>query len=160
MDWVLALGIAALLLGFVLAAVEMVVPGFGVPGISSIVCLVIGVFLVSDSPLEGALTTLFVLVVLGVMLVVVLCLFSKGKLSPLVLKEKQSRTEGYLSSADLEYLLGKQGTALTDLRPSGTGVFDDIKFDVVSEGSYIEKGASLRIVRVDGLRLVVREYRE
>ena len=158
LDWVFVLGILLLIVGFLLAAVEMAMPGFGAAGIGSIVCLVAGVFCTTDSLAEGAIVTLAVLALLGVMLAVVLWLFSSGKLkSPLVLKEEQKRTEGYISSADLNYLLGKRGRALTDLRPSGTGIFDDIKFDVVTEGGYITKDTALEIVRVDGLRLVVRE---
>ena len=158
LNWVFVLGILLLIVGFLLAAVEMAMPGFGAAGIGSIVCLVIGVFCTTDSLAEGAVVTLAVLALLGVMLAVVLWLFSRGKLkSPLVLEGEQKRTEGYISSADLNYLLGKRGKALTDLRPSGTGIFDDIKFDVVTEGGYITKDTPLEIIRVDGLRLVVRE---
>ena len=46
---------------------------------------------------------------------------------------------------------------MTDLRPSGTGNFEDINFDVVSEGRYIDKGAELEIIKVNGSRLVVKE---
>lgn len=158
MEWIELLGILLLIAGFVLAAVEMVVPGFGAFGIGAVICLLAGVFCTADSLVEGALVTLVVLVVLGVMLGVILWLFSKGRLkSPLILREEQHREQGYLSSADLNYLLGKCGVAVTDLRPSGTGIFEDIRFDVVSEGHYISKGAELEIIRVKGSRLVVRQ---
>lgn len=158
MEWIEVIGIVLLILGFVLAAVEMAVPGFGAPGIGAAICLIAGVFCTADSLVEGAFVTLIVLALLGVMLAVILWLFSKGKLnSPLILKEEQKKSEGYISSADLNYLLGKKGVAVTDLRPSGTGNFEDIRFDVVSEGSYISKGAKLEIIRVNGSRLVVKE---
>ncbi len=158
MDWMLIIGIILLIAGFVLAAVEMVVPGFGAPGICGAICLVAGIFCTADSLMEGAFLTLIVLAVLALMLAVVLWLLSKGKLkSPLILKEEQHREQGYISSADLDYLLGKKGKAVTDLRPSGTGNFEDINFDVVSEGRYIDKGAELEIIKVNGSRLVVKE---
>lgn len=158
MEWIEAIGIVLLILGFILAAVEMVAPGFGVPGISAAVCLIAGIFCTADSVAEGALITLVVMALLAVMLAVVLWLFSKGKLkSPLILREEQKKDQGYISSADLNYLLGKKGVALTDLRPSGTGDFDDIRFDVISEGKFINKGAKLEIIRVNGSRLVVKE---
>ena len=85
-------------------------------------------------------------------------MISKGKLkTPIVLEEEQKRTDGYLSSSDLDYLLGKRGTAETDLRPSGIAKIDDIRFDVISDGNYITKGCLLEIIRVEGSKLVVRE---
>ncbi len=158
MEWVEALGIVLLILGILLAAVEMVVPGFGMPGIGAVVCLVAGIFCVSDSLVEGAVVTLVVLAVLALVLVVVLWLFARGKLkSPLILREEQKKEQGYISSSDLDYLLGKRGVAVTDLHPMGTGDFEDIRFDVVSEGKFIEKGEKLEIIRVQGSRLIVRQ---
>lgn len=158
MEWIEVLGIILLVVGFVLAAVEMMVPGFGLPGISAAVCLVAGVFCVTDTLAEGAFVTLLVLALLAFMLAVILWLLSKGKLkSPIILREEQQKDKGYISSADLNYLLGKKGVAVTDLRPTGTGDFDDIRFDVVSEGKFIDKGARLKIIRVSGAKLIVRE---
>ena len=157
MDWLEGIGIALLVLGFVLAAVEMAVPGFGFPGISAAICLIVGIFCITDSLVEGIFVTLVVLAVLAMMLAVILWLLSKGKLrSPLILKEEQKREQGFISSSDLTYLLGKKGEAITDLRPSGAGDFDGVRFDVMTEGGYIDRGAALEIVQVRGSKLVVR----
>lgn len=158
MDWILGLGIALLILGFIFAAIEMSVPGFGIPGIASMICLLGGIFCTADTVLEGIFITLIVLVVLGAMMVIILWLFAKGKLrSPLILKEEQKKEQGYISSSDLTYLLGKRGEAITDLRPSGAGDFDGVRFDVLSEADYIEKGAKLEIVKVNGSKLLVKQ---
>lgn len=155
--WIL-IGIGLLIVGFILIGIEMVLPGFSAPGISGIICLVAGVFVLSDSVMEAAIITIAVLAVLGVLMVVILGMISKGKLkTPIVLEEEQKRTDGYLSSSDLDYLLGKRGTAETDLRPSGIAKIDDIRFDVISDGNYITKGCLLEIIRVEGSKLVVRE---
>ena len=155
--WIL-IGIGLLIVGFILIGIEMVLPGFSAPGISGIICLVAGVFVLSDSVMEAAIITIAVLAVLGVLMVVILGMISKGKLkTPIVLEEEQKRTDGYLSSSDLDYLLGKRGTAETDLRPSGIAKIDDIRFDVISAGNYITKGCLLEIIRVEGSKLVVRE---
>jgi membrane-bound serine protease (ClpP class) len=45
---------------------------------------------------------------------------------------------------------------MTDLRPSGVGVFNDERIDVVSESEWIEEGTPLRIVSAEGSRNVVR----
>jgi membrane-bound serine protease (ClpP class) len=48
------------------------------------------------------------------------------------------------------------GTALTDLRPSGTAVVDGERVDVVSEGDFVKAGAPVMVMRSKGYRLVVR----
>lgn len=158
MDGFTLAGILLLIAGFILVGIEMVLPGFSVPGISGIICLVAGVFLLADSVMEGAFITIAVLALLGILMAVILWLLSKGKLkTPIIMKEEQNRDEGYLSSKDLEYLLGKQGVAVTDLRPVGVGQIDGISFDVVSEGNYISKGAGIEIIKAEGSKLIVRE---
>ncbi len=157
-DTVMVVGILLLIAGFVLVGIEMVLPGFSVPGVSGIICLVVGVFVLADSAMEAAVITIAVLALLGILMAVMLSLLSRGKLkTPIILKEEQKRQEGYLSSSDLEYLLGKQGAAVTDLRPSGIGSFDGVNFDVMSEGDYILKGTEVEIIKVEGSKLVVRE---
>jgi len=158
LDAVNLAGILLLVAGFVLVAVEMVMPGFSAPGVSGIVCLVLGVFALADSVMEGAVITIGVLAVLGILAAIILGLLSRGKLKPpIILEEEQNRAGGYLSSSDLKYLLGRQGIAATDLRPSGVGTFDDIHFDVISVGNYISKGTSIKIIKVEGSKLVVKE---
>lgn len=158
MDVLNIAGSILLIAGFILVGIEMVLPGFSVPGVSGIVCLVTGVLLLADSVMEAAVITIAVLVLLGILMAVILGLLSRGKLkSPLILEEEQKRAEGYLSSGDLQYLLGKQGTAATDLRPAGIGKFDGINFDVMSEGNYILKGTEIEIMKVEGSKLLVRE---
>ena len=52
--------------------------------------------------------------------------------------------------------MGREGVSLTPLRPSGNGDFDGEKLDVVSDGAFIPQGARIRIVRVEGLRILVK----
>jgi membrane-bound serine protease (ClpP class) len=57
---------------------------------------------------------------------------------------------------ELEALLGAIGTALTDLRPAGTAQFGDRRVDVVTSGEFIDRGQSIRVIEVEGPRVVVR----
>lgn len=158
MDTLTILGILLLIAGFILAGIEMVLPGFSVPGISAIICLVAGVFLLADSIMEGVFITVVVLALMGILMAVVLWLFSKGKFrSPIILEEEQKKSEGYLSSSDLNYLLGKTGVAKTDLRPTGVGEIEGVNFDVISEGNYISKDTEIKIIKVEGSKLIVKE---
>ncbi len=143
--------------GFVLIGIEMVIPGFSIPGISGIICLVVAIFLVSDTFVEGAIIALIIMALLGIMFAIILGILSKAKLkSPIILKDEQNKEKGFISSNDLKYLLGKQGVAITDLRPSGTADFDGIEFDVISEGKYISKNTKLIIFKVQGSKLIVK----
>jgi len=91
------------------------------------------------------------------MFAIILRFLSKAKLkSPIILKDEQNKNKGYISSSDLNYLLGKQGVATTDLRPSGSADFEGIEFDVISEGKYISKNTKLVIYKVQGSKLIVK----
>ena len=158
-DWLFILAIALFIIGFILIGIEMVTPGFHAPGVLGAISLVVAVFLVADSFAEGAIITIIVLALLGVMFAIILWLLTKGKLkSPIILKEELNTDKGYISSNDLKYLIGKQGVAITDLRPSGVGNFDGIDFDVITEGRYIVKGSSLIIYKVQGSKIIVKEH--
>jgi membrane-bound ClpP family serine protease len=157
-DWLLVLVIGLFITGFILVGIEMITPGLHAPGIFGAASLVVAIFLISDTFVEGAIITIIVLVVLAIMLAVILSLLSRGKLkSPIILKEEQSNKEGYISANDLKHLMGKQGVALTDLRPSGVGSFDGSNQDVISEGKYIIKGAKIIVFKVQGSKLIVKE---
>lgn len=54
-------------------------------------------------------------------------------------------------------MLGREGEALTLLRPAGTVLIGDEKIDVVSEGEYITKGSKVRVIAVEGNKVVVRK---
>lgn len=46
---------------------------------------------------------------------------------------------------------------MTELRPSGSVKIDNDILDVVSEGSYINKGEKIRVVKIEGIRIIVRK---
>jgi membrane-bound serine protease (ClpP class) len=52
--------------------------------------------------------------------------------------------------------VGWTGEALTDLRPAGKAKFGDMAVDVIADdGAYVSKGSKVRIVKEDGMRVVV-----
>lgn len=59
--------------------------------------------------------------------------------------------------ADFSRLLGQTGTTTTPLRPSGKARFGDEIVQVVSDGSMIDKGASVTVVDVQGAKIVVED---
>jgi membrane-bound serine protease (ClpP class) len=73
-----------------------------------------------------------------------------------MLKEGLNSAEGYISAVPRSDLVGKEAVALTDLRPAGTVAIDGERIDVVTEGDYVRAGTSVRIIRAEGHRHVVR----
>lgn len=157
MELLEALGIILLISGFVLIGIEMVLPGFGAPGISGIVCLIMGIFLTADTLEEGITITVIVIVILGILMTIMMGLLSQRKFkSPIILDEEVTGADSHINHSDLEYLLHKEGVAVTDLRPAGKGDFEGIVFDIFSEGAYIEKGSPIIICKVNKNQLLVR----
>ena len=157
METLTIIGIILLVAGFVLIGVEMVVPGFGLPGISGIVCLIAGIFFVADSIEEGILITVVVIVVLGILMTVIMGLLAKRRLkSPIILDTDVKAEDAYLNSADLEYLVHRQGITVTNLRPAGKGNFDGLDLDIISDNGYIERGTPVVIDRISEKRLIVK----
>ena len=89
-------GIVLLVLGFILIGVEMVVPGFGAPGIGGITCLILGVIISADSVEEGITITIIVIVLLAVMLTIMLLVMRKIR-HPLILEDSMKAEPGFLT---------------------------------------------------------------
>jgi membrane-bound serine protease (ClpP class) len=64
---------------------------------------------------------------------------------------------GYSGTEPLDGYVGKEGASLTHLRPAGIALIGGTRVDVVSEGTFIEKGRRVKVVEVEGNRVVVRE---
>lgn len=155
------IGIILLIAGFVLVGVEMALPGFGLPGVSGIICLIAGILMTAKTVSDGIVMAIIIIVILGIMLAAIITIMgSKKKKPPFVLGEDVKGEQGFLSSSDLDYLVGKEGVASTDLRPAGKGNFDGIDFDILSEGKYILKDQKIKISKVKDNKLLVTEITE
>lgn len=154
MDVLLSVGILLFIAGFILVGIEMVVPGFGVPGISGITCLIAGILLTAKDVEQGLTITVIVVVILAVMLTVVMIVLKRVR-SPIVLEEKLQQEQGFLNASDLEYLVGKEGITTTDIKPSGKCRIDGIEFDVRSEGNFLKKGTKVKISRIHEKAIMV-----
>lgn len=152
--------ISLIVLGVFLLALEVfVIPGFGVSGILGMAALITGIFLVTDSLIEGLLYTGAALIVLGI---ITYMSFRSPRTRRLwqkfTLSTRQTSKGGYVApKAQYETYLGRVGIALTQLRPAGTADFDGDHLDVVTEGGFIKPGAMIRVLAVEGTRIIVRE---
>lgn len=153
--------------GVVLVALEVfVVPGVGVLGFLGGAAVLAGLYMsligeiptMSDFTRAAGVLATALLVVFVAAWALVRRLPSNRRLgrSGIFLNERTGSDTGYTSALRRSELVGKEGVALTDLRPSGTGSFDDERIDVVSESEWIEHGSPIRIVASEGYRHVVR----
>lgn len=73
------------------------------------------------------------------------------------MRDSTNTESGYVSSRSRLELIGKTGVALTSMRPSGTALIEDERIDVVTEGTFIAKDQKVKVIKVEGSRVVVRE---
>jgi len=66
---------------------------------------------------------------------------------------KPEPSEGYESFA---FLMGETGRTTTVLKPSGKAQFGNLLVDVRADGFFIERGALIEVVEVQGLRVIVK----
>lgn len=150
------LWIVLLIAGFFLVVVEMYVPGFGLPGISGLTCLAVSIFFLADgSVVSGLIMMLVVAALLSVALYISVRSASKGRMdkSAFVLKEVSVSED---MGDDLDYYVGRMGTAKTILRPAGVGEFEGVRLNVLSDGEFITEGTAIVVTRVEGNRIFVR----
>lgn len=57
---------------------------------------------------------------------------------------------------DNEKYLGMVGVTITPLRPAGGMRIEGDRVDIVSEGDFIEAGVKVRVIAIDGTRIIVR----
>lgn len=140
------------LCGFVMLAVELLlIPGFSIPGIMGIGLIVYGVWRSRQAyDIEGALVTI-ILSAVGAFLIVKFAARSRA-VRAVGLPYDQ---KGYTAPEDRSALAGKEGIALSPLRPVGTALIEGNRVDVVTEGDFIEKDTPIRVIGVEGTRVIV-----
>ena len=154
------------LVGLVLLMVEaLLIPGFGIAGVAGIGVILWGLYLlllpdvpVSEEVYHSALNGLTIGLIGGIIALVLLFrMVTKTKFwTKLTSPGVESQDEGYSTSIGLEDMVGKNGIATSDLRPSGWALFGDQKIFVVTEGEFVDKDQSIKVLSVDGNRVVVR----
>jgi len=150
----MALIITLLALGAILLFLEILLPGM-IAGIIGFVCLMAAVILgYRDFGYQtGSLILGGVLVGLVVGVFFWLKFFPGSRIARRFISQSST---GELGVARPELLNGT-GVALSQLRPSGIATINGQRVDVVTEGGLIERGTVIKVVAVEGARVVVRE---
>ncbi len=78
----------------------------------------------------------------------------------LVMSESQTVAKGYVGIQFDPSLVGKIGKVISPLRPAGIIEVDGKRVDAVSSGMFIELGTLVKIIDIQGPRIVVEEYKD
>lgn len=159
-------GVACLLLEV------LVLPGVGVFGIGGLVMIVAALILMSQTfvvphnayqigqTTEGLITVLAAFVGIGFGLIALRYMLPGTPLfrylvMPGPASEEMLMQEQREHIVHYDYLLGQRGETVTPLRPSGKARFGDEIYSVVSEGEMLVSGEPVKVVLVQGNRIVV-----
>ncbi|WP_375540544.1 NfeD family protein [Peribacillus simplex] len=150
--------LAMFIIGVILVLVEFFIPG-GIIGLLGFTAIVGSLFLATGDPVHMTISLLIAVTVSILVFILLVKVFGKQMkfFRKMILTDATKTEQGYVSNPNRLDLLGVEGKALTDLRPSGTALVKEERVDVVTEGSFISKGSSIIIIKVEGSRVVVRE---
>jgi Membrane-bound serine protease (ClpP class) len=149
--------IALFLAGILCIVIEILTPGAGLFAGIGIAAMFYSLILALGGDI-GALYMLLLSVLLSGLVFAILIkrLPSSRMWKKIVLSDMTSNRQGYVTAADKRMLIGCTGMVLTELRPAGTALLGETPVDVVSEGMFIKKGETVRVIAVNGSRVVVR----
>ena len=152
--------IVCLIIALVMFVIELFTPGVGVAGATGLLALiaVIVMQLGWGHPRVALYIIAIALLLIILGLIWIIRSFQRGRLSKsfLVLKEHSDGTSVPEVAAAKNELLGKTGIALTTLRPSGIAEIDGKRVDVMTAGSFIQKGETITVIKAEGIHILVR----
>lgn len=174
------LEVILLFTGIAIVLIELfVLPTFGLLGFIGIVMAIVGLFGMMlpeigsvefdfDTKTINAageaffshLAWLSATFVLGIILIMIMARYLTPRFavwSRLVLSGGEQ--EGYIALEDPKKLPspGSRGEAMTPLRPAGKIIVENMIYDALTEGGYIERGSSIIVTKLDGSTIIVGE---
>ena len=156
--WIV-LALILLVLCAVLLVFEIFIPSLGLLTAAALMSLAGGLYIffrIGDTAgWIGVWIAAFLIPAVWVLMYRLLPKTSMGKI--LVLKKNQQAMGGIPDQEHLQSLINKTGTVLSPLRPVGMCEFDGKKIVCVSESGYIDKQVHVKVIHVEGNKIVVRK---
>lgn len=160
MTWTILTIVALLAAAMVLFLLEICTPSFGLLAVMGIGALAAAGWLAF-----GINTVFGVILCIAMVIGAPVYAASLVKLLPktpigrrlFLRKARDASGEGTPRTDLYESLVGRTGTAETQLRPAGVIRVDGKRIDALAEGDIIEKGETVKIVKVSGPSPVVRK---
>ena len=169
--------IGVFVVGLILVLLELFVfPGILIFGLLGILCIVSSLIYSMVDPLnlnwdgsvnfselgvllgDPVMNVLIALLgALGVALFLMRYMSSMPMIRWMVLQEAQTHGPALKESSDgaSSSLIGLDGVAATDLKPSGSATINDKRVDVISSGEFISAGSEIIVTKQEGSRVVV-----
>ncbi len=153
--------VVLLVIGLLLVMAELLLPSGGIISVLATAALVGAVLLAFKQSFTFGLAVLAVTAIgLPIAITLGIRLWSKTPFGrrffleapkpdevPSAMEEREQR---------LKELVGRIGVAVTPLRPAGIIELDGLRLDTVTEGLMVDPGTPVRVVRVEGITVVVR----
>ncbi|MCP3741344.1 nodulation protein NfeD [Rossellomorea sp. BNER] len=146
------------LIGVGLIVAEFFLPG-GIVGILGLAAIVGSILMAGGNVMTMGISLLIAFVVAIIAMILFVKVFRKKMklFNKIILKDSTNTESGYVSNVNRHELIGKIAITKTPFRPSGTILLEDERIDAVTEGGYIGQDKKVKIVKVEGSRIVVRE---
>jgi membrane-bound serine protease (ClpP class) len=148
-------------IGLLAVIVELFVPAAGLIGLIGLACMIGGVSMsfFHYGTLTGMIFLISLLIITPTIIILWFRRFPRSLVGKkLILFNPGERPgEAQPESPPPSPLIGKTGMVLTDLRPSGTVEVEGKKYSVVTAGEFLAAGKTVKVVKVYGNRIEVRE---
>lgn len=156
MDPGIAVIIGLIVAGLALVLAEIFIPG-GIAGSVGALCLVVAVIMTFTKNATAGMITLAGVIVFGA--VAAWAWVKYLPQTPIGRKMMPNKDAGEWHGWETRNseLLGKTGVAQSMLRPGGVAMIDGERVDVVTQGEMIDRGEKIRVVEVEGNRVVVEQ---
>lgn len=148
--------VLVLILALVLLALEVMVPSFGILGISGGYFLIESIISIKnfDNPVLYILISLVVsAIIIGIM---IKYFFKNMDRNRLVLNTNLEASKGNGRNLDLKEFIGKEAIVNKTLRPSGEVEIEGKIYEAVSFGNYIAKDEKVIVEKVEGKTIYVK----
>jgi membrane-bound serine protease (ClpP class) len=156
-DFPLTKYLVLLIGGILLLGLETILPG-GVVGFIGCLALVGAAVVGFALPEPWGMVNMAGILVLAILTVAIWIRYFPRSVVGRMLTLQQD-TKSYKSANALTELVGLEGVAQSTLRPAGIARINGKRVDVTAEGSWIEAGSPVKVVRVEGNHVTVREIR-
>lgn len=142
--------------GIILIMLELFIPG-GILGFLGLGSIVISLLMAGGNLAHMSLSITIAFLLSGLVIIIMTKVIGKNMkfLKKIILSEATTSEQGYVSNEDRVDLIGKTGITLTQMRPAGVALINGERLDVVSVGDFIEKDVKVKVVQVEGSRIVI-----
>lgn len=140
------------LIGVLLIILELILPGFGLFGISGSIALILSITLTS---VKYGFAALAILLFVSLLFAILFFHFITSKKEKFILHDALKTKD--FDETTLQYLEGKQGITLTTLQPYGVIEVEGKEIDVTSNEGYIDKNQIVQVIQVKGKAVTVKK---